>query len=129
MYQSAGRLSTMNKPERTLVCIVCPLGCQVHAFRAGEELIMEGHQCPKGAEYISLELTNPVRMLTTTISVAGEPPQRLAVRTTGPIPKEYLLPAMEMVKKINVKPPVKRGQVIVQNLFNTKIDVVASCDI
>lgn len=118
----------MQTEAKTLVCIVCPTGCSVNASYNGEELILEGNLCENGAVYVTQELTNPVRMLTTTVSLIGNKFQRLAVRTSGPIPKDFLFPAMEIIKNISVQSPVKRGQVIINNLLNTGFDVIASCD-
>lgn len=116
----------MSKTAKTSVCIVCPLGCRVNSIKKGEEFVLEGYQCSKGAEYVLQELTNPVRVLTTTVSLNRDRSQRLAVRTTGPIPKDYIFQAMKIIKNIEVKSPVQRGQVVISNLLNTGVDVIAS---
>lgn len=118
----------MPNETKTLICIVCPKGCSVQASYQGQELILEGNQCPKGIDYITQELTNPVRMLTTTVSLDGNQAQRLAVRTSGPIPKDYLFPALEVIKSITVRSPVRRDQVIIDNLLDSGVAVIASCD-
>jgi len=119
----------MLKETKKLICIVCPAGCRLKCFEADGELKIEGNLCPKGAEYALAELTNPMRVLTTTIALHGEPHRRLAVRTTAPIHKKYIFPALEVIKKLEFKTPVKRGQVLLSNICNTGVDVVASCDL
>jgi CxxC motif-containing protein len=55
--------------------------------------------------------------------------KRLPVRTREAIPKKKLFMAMNQLSKIRVKPPVKIGDVIISNLLNTGIDIIASDDL
>jgi len=120
----------MNEAAKSLICIICPLGCPISAFEKGEDFFIEGYQCLKGRDYAYNELTNPVRMLTTTIplegSTQGSTSRRLAVRTSDPIPKHLIFSVMDVIRNLKVKVPVKRGQVLVSNILNTGIDVIAS---
>jgi len=50
----------------------------------------------------------------------------LPVKTNQPIPKEQLMDAMVFISKLKVKPPVKVGQIIVKNLMDMQVDLVAT---
>ena len=55
---------------KELICIVCPRGCHL---KVDEEhgWAVSGNSCEKGAEYGKIELTNPTRVITSTVEVAG----------------------------------------------------------
>lgn len=114
---------------KDMVCIVCPLGCKLKvtkdaASQAG--YVVEGNKCFRGADYGVKEMTNPTRVLTTTVIMSDAPVKRLPVRTSGAIPKHLIKQAMELINKVEVKAPIKVGQVIIKNILNTGVNVVAS---
>ncbi len=110
---------------KELVCIGCPRGCHLKVDEENDYKVT-GNSCPIGAEYGKNELKNPTRILTTTVSITGAMHNRLPVKTARPIPKGLLFEAMECLKKVEVASPVRMGQVIVPDLLNTGVDVIAS---
>ena len=58
---------------KELICIVCPKGCRltVDEFNGYK---VTGNACQRGAAYGYKELTNPTRVLTTTVKIQGGPP-------------------------------------------------------
>jgi len=112
---------------KELICITCPKGCVVTAWKERGAVKIEGKICKKGIAYIKQEYIEPKRILTSTVVVERSPAKRLPVRTREAIPKKKLFMAMSQLAKIRVKPPVKIGDVIISNLLNTGIDVIA-CD-
>lgn len=114
---------------KDMICIVCPLGCKLKVTKndaspAGYDV--EGNTCFRGAEYGIKEMTNPTRTLTTTVTISGAALKRLPVRTSGAIPKHLLKQAMEVINKVEVKAPIQTGQVIIKNILNTGVDIIAS---
>lgn len=114
---------------RDMVCIVCPLGCKLKVIKddtAETGYFVEGNKCFRGADYGVKELTNPTRVLTSTVIISDAPLKRLPVRTSGAIPKHLTKQVIELINKVEVKAPIEVGQVIIKNILDTGIDVVAS---
>ena len=53
-----------------LICIVCPKGCHLKVDEE-KDFAVTGNGCPRGAEYGKKELTNPTRVITSTVCVEG----------------------------------------------------------
>ena len=109
-----------------LVCIVCPRGCRLTAQKTADDISVKGNSCPRGAAFAKEELTCPMRTLTTTVRTAKGDLARLPVRTDGEIPKTRLAEAMKELNQIVVRPPVRCGSVIYQNLLGVGVDVIAT---
>lgn len=72
---------------RELTCIGCPLGCQLTVTMGNDEIKVEGNTCPRGEAYAKKEVTNPTRIVTSTVRVEGGTIERAAVKTASDIPK------------------------------------------
>ena len=58
--------------HRDLICIGCPLGCPLTVtIENGEVTEVKGNTCPKGDAYARKEVTNPTRIVTSTVVVEG----------------------------------------------------------
>ena len=117
--------------EEMIICVGCPLGCEVKLTLndKNEVTAVEDNKCKEGKRYAVEEFTNPVRTLTATVLTQGSSQPLLPVRTGKPILKTLLPQSMSIIAKTRVKPPIKMGDVIVPNLLDTGIDVVASSDL
>ena len=61
-----------------LTCINCPLGCPVQVTMDGGEIVeITGYTCPRGEQYARKEVTNPRRIVTTTVPVEGSKLERM----------------------------------------------------
>lgn len=109
-----------------LVCINCPRGCNLDVHEINGEIKVSGNSCPRGEQYAINEMTNPLRTLTSTVKVISEKYDRLPVITSSPIPKGKLIDAVKELKNIEIKVPVKMGDVVVSNILGLNIDVIAS---
>ena len=112
-----------------LICITCPKGCVTKVWKEKGDIKIEGKICKKGIDYIKQEYIEPKRILTSTVVVERSAAKRLPVRTREAIPKKKLFVAMDQLSEIRIKPPVKVGDVIISNLLDTGIDVIASDDL
>ena len=108
---------------KEITCIVCPKGCTLTVDGANGKVT--GNSCDRGKDYGLAEVTNPTRVLTTTVAIDNDIESRLPVKTSAPIPKGTLSEAMAVIDKIRITAPVQLGQVIYPNLLNTGIDLVA----
>lgn len=113
--------------KKEIICTVCPRGCHILVEGEGEVISsVEGHSCQRGAEYASAEFAHPVRILTTTVKLAGERHDLLPVRSSAPVPKEKLFDCMAVIRGVEAVRPVKRYDVIVPDICGTGIDIVAT---
>ena len=70
-----------------------------------------------------------MRVLTTTAAVSGGNEALLPVRTAEAIPLELHPQAMDLIRGLVVNAPIRMGDVVLENLLNTGIDLIASMDI
>ena len=113
--------------KKEIICTVCPRGCHVMVEGEGEQILnVEGYSCKRGLEYASAEFAHPVRILTTTVKMAGSGNDLLPVRSNKPVPREKLMACMEVIRGIEVQLPVNRYDVIVADICGTGADIVAT---
>ena len=109
--------------EKELICICCPKGC--HLKINIDENKVTGNGCRRGEEYGINEVTNPVRIITTTAKVKNGVISVVPVKTKKPIPKRLNFKCMAEINKIVVTAPVKLGDIIIKNVLGTGVDIVA----
>lgn len=114
----------MDKKEMT--CIVCPMGCCLEIETDGSHYKITGNRCKRGEEYAVRELISPMRVLTSTVRLKNSYIRKLPVRTNGAIPKSLMFDCIDVLKTIELDPPVKIGDVIVKNILNTGVNVISS---
>ena len=115
--------------KRELICIGCPMGCPLTVeLEGGEILSITGHTCRRGEVYARKEVTNPTRIVTSTGDVEGGKVARVSVKTKEDIPKEKIFQCVKALKGVTVKAPVHIGDVIVANVADTGVDIVATRD-
>ena len=115
--------------KRDMVCIVCPMGCRISLEEdpsSPKGYKVTGTTCKRGEDYAIKEVTAPTRMLTSTVRIEGARLPRLPVRTSGAIPKEKLFECMTMIDQLVERSPVTMGQVLIENLFGTGMNIIAS---
>ena len=113
--------------EQIITCINCPVGCRmtVTMSETGEFLSVTGNTCLRGAKYAQQECTMPERMITAVIPVNGsETP--LSVKTSSPVPKKMISSVMTELSRVSVSLPVSIGQVILPDVLNTGVDIIAT---
>lgn len=112
---------------RELICIGCPIGCNLKVELQGKEVIkVSGNSCKIGLEYGKNECTNPQRMVTSTAIVIGGEERVVSVKTKGDIPKGKIFEIIGELKKIELKAPVYIGDIVIRNVAGTGIDIVAT---
>lgn len=111
-----------------IVCICCPRGCILDVERQGDKVVVEGNSCPRGAAYGADEFSDPKRMVTSLVKLAGTH-RPLPVKTRQPVPKGVVLKITEFLGGITVMPPKRIGDVIVPDVCGTGVDVIATANI
>ena len=114
--------------QREIICIGCPLGCQVNLKIAqnGKVESLAGNQCKKGHDYALVEFQNPERVLTATVLTEISHRRLLSVRTDKPVSKDKLKEIMRAISRIRVNPPVKVGQEIAHNILGTGANLIST---
>ena len=109
-------------------CISCPLGCplKVETDQAGNVIQVTGNTCKRGEIYGKKEVTAPERMVASTVKVVGGSAPLVSVRTRTDIPKGKIFDCMEAIRAAKIQAPVHIGDVVVENVCGTGVDVVAT---
>ena len=117
-------------------CTTCPSECllTVEVERNADGTVAEvrsvtGNRCPRGDKFAHQELTCPMRVLTTTVAVSGGGEALRPVRTAVAIPLALHAQAMNLIRDLVDNAPIRMGDVVLPNLLNTGIDLIASMDI
>lgn len=134
--QSAGNDQESSRGTMTFYCTTCPYEClltvEVEQSADGDmqrAVRIAGNRCPRGAAFAEQEITRPQRILTSTVVVRGGDEALLPVRTTAPFDRNLHMQAMEQIRNVAVAAPVRMGDIVIPNLLNTGVDLVASLDI
>lgn len=113
--------------KKELVCICCPLGCSLTAVIEDDgEVRISGNTCGRGGEYGKKEMTQPTRIVTTTVRIRGGNLPALSVKTKDGIPKDKISECILRLQEVEIEAPVHIGDVIVEDIAGTGIDVVAT---
>ena len=113
--------------ERRLTCIGCPMGCQLLVKLEGNKVIeVTGNTCNRGKEYGKKECTNPTRIVTSSVYVEGGEIDVVPVKTESDIPKEKIFDCIKALKGIVVKAPVNIGDVILENVVDSGVNIIAT---
>lgn len=116
--------------KREFVCIGCPLGCNVSAETEGGEIKnITGNTCPRGADYVTKEFTDPRRIVTSLVRVTGGELPVASVKTASDIPKGKIRECIGVLKNVELRAPVRMGEVVAENVCGTGIDVIATREV
>lgn len=111
-----------------LICIGCPVGCLISVKRKENgELEITGNTCKKGEEYARNEMTAPKRTITSILRLSDG--RVVSVKTKEEVPKEKISDCMREIRKAVVKAPVHVGDVLMKNVAETGISIVATMNI
>ena len=72
------------------------------------------------------EVTNPTRIVTTTVRVSGGTETVVSVKTKEDIPKDQIFACIRAMKGITVPAPVHIGDVVLHDVAHTGVDVIAT---
>ena len=113
--------------KKLVTCIVCPIGCKILVKTDGKSFeLLDGNKCKRGIEYARNEALDPRRVLTTLILVKNGEWPLASVKSSKPVPKEKIFSVLKEIKKKTVNATVKSGQVVIKNVADTGIDILAT---
>ena len=115
---------------KNLTCICCPLGCSLTVEMDGDKVVsVTGNTCKRGETYGYKEVTNPTRVVTTSVKVIGGSEKMVSVKTKEDIPKDKVFECVKSLKGITVTAPIHIGDVILADVAGTGVDFVATKNI
>lgn len=114
---------------RDLTCIGCPLGCQIEVKFDDKEIIsVTGNTCPRGDQYARKEVTNPTRIVTSTVRVYGSTTGAVTVscKTKSDVPKNRIFDCIRDIRGLSVQAPIHIGDVLKSDIAGTGVELVAT---
>ncbi len=111
---------------KNLICICCPRGCHLEVDEVN--LTVKGNSCPRGKDYGIAEVTNPTRVVTSTVKITNAIHPRVPVKTDKPIAKGKIFDVMKELNKVVVSSPVKTGDVVIHNVCGTDVNIIITKD-
>lgn len=111
--------------EKDFICIVCPKGCRINI----KDDIISGNSCPRGKNYVIQELTDPKRMITSSFKVKNSNFLVCPCKTTSAISKNLMFDIMNEINKLEISSPIRCGQIVIKNVLNTGVDIIATKEI
>lgn len=115
--------------KNSVTCTICPIGCSMEVIEdisSAEGYLVKGNSCKRGIPYAIAEITNPTRILTSTVRLKNAGLKRLPVRTDRPVPKSMIFDCMKEINLIEIEAPIELGTVIIENILSTGANVISS---
>lgn len=113
--------------KRELTCIGCPMGCLVTVtMEHGEVKEVTGNTCKRGDIYARKEVTNPTRIVTSTVCIQHGDKPRISCKTKTDIPKDLIGEVMADIDAARVEAPKHIGDVLIENVAGTGVPVIAT---
>lgn len=112
---------------RELTCIGCPMGCPLTVtMEAGEVISVTGNTCKRGDVYARKEVTNPTRIVTSTVRVSGGDADMVSVKTKEDIPKGKIFECVKALKVWKFRHRYISEMSLVKDVAGTGVDIVAT---
>jgi CxxC motif-containing protein len=74
------------------------------------------------------EVTDPRRMVASTVRIQHGLHPLLPVYTSAPVPKPKIKEVLEAIRQVDLDAPIKMKSVIVENIAGTGVNLLASRD-
>jgi len=111
---------------QNIICTICPVGCSINITEKSSTYEVNGNKCDRGEKFALEEIKSPSRLITSTIKVNSSTYKRLPVRTDKPIPKDNIFEVIDILKKVSIEPPIKCGDVIIQDILRTGTNIIST---
>ena len=112
---------------RELICIGCPMGCNLKVeIKDGEAVSVSGNTCKIGETYAKKEVSNPTRVVTSTLKVDGGTVDMVPVKTESDVPKVKIFDVVRSLKGCTIKAPINVGEVLVENVAGTGVNIIST---
>ncbi|NLM06916.1 MAG: DUF1667 domain-containing protein [Tissierellia bacterium] len=107
------------------ICKVCPVGCEV-SITGKDPNTITGNRCGRGGEYIYKQVMGKSEVLTGRMPIEGGIMSKIPVQTSEPLPSDLRDKILSEINSSKAVAPVKKGEVLIENVLGTGVDVIAS---
>ena len=111
-----------------MICILCPMGCALQVNERSGEISVSGNGCLRGASYGRQELTNPMRVVTTSVGTSGAALPLCPAKTAAAVPKGKIAEVLRAARSAHAEAPMDIGDVLIANVADTGVDLVATAN-
>lgn len=112
--------------KKEFICIVCPNGCHISV---DENNKISGYTCLRGLKYVEQELKDSRRFLTSTFKVNNGTSRVCPCKSSINVPKDKMLDIIKEIDKVQLDAPIKMHQIIIKNVLNLGVDIIATKEI
>lgn len=123
-------MNSVEYKKKKIVCTTCPLGCKINVIYVDADDIeiveTSGNRCKRGLEFVKQEISDPLRVVVTSVKVENGEIPMASVRSDKPVPLRLMSEIMDIIRKTEVEAPIKRGDIIIKNILNTGCDIIAT---
>lgn len=103
------------------------MGCSLTVeLQNGLPVTVTGNTCKKGDEYARKEVTDPRRIVTSTMRLLGGTAPVVSCKTAFDIPKGSIFAVVEAIAHCTTAAPVTIGDVLLANVCGLGVDIVAT---
>lgn len=108
-------------------CRICPIHCNLTVEENEENsYIVFGNRCPQGEKYALKEIQEPSRILFSRVLLENGPMSRLHVKTDKVVPETLKDKFIAIIENTKVEAPVLRGDILIENILNSGINLVSA---
>ncbi len=112
--------------NKFITCIECPNGCRLQVvLDEGKIESVTGNLCPRGITYAQSELTDPRRVVTSTVRTVNG--GLVPVKTATPVRKSEIFAVMKKINAVVAPLPIKVGDVLLEKV-DEDIPLIATAD-
>ncbi|MGM0396060.1 MAG: DUF1667 domain-containing protein [Bacillota bacterium] len=111
--------------KNKITCQVCPMACEIFIARKDNENVADGNRCGRGLEFVRKHMDSEDKIVTGRCLLSGGQMSRLPVATSDKIPVSLIDEVLMIIQKTKVHAPVKKGQILVENILGTGINVIS----
>jgi CxxC motif-containing protein len=109
-----------------MVCSICPNSCLLTIISDNNDIKVENNRCPRGVEFARKELTDPERILTSTVRIQNGILPLVSVRSDAPVKKAELKNLIKQLDVITVSAPIVSGQVLLSSVGKNQVNIIAT---
>lgn len=109
-----------------LMCQGCTLGCSLKVEKNNNEIVVTGNLCKKGDMYGRQEFQKPARTILYKVKVKNGDFSTVPVKSSSKVSKEIYNEIMEVLKNVEIEAPFGIGEVVIENIAGTGIDILST---
>lgn len=110
-------------------CIICPKGCSLSLQYIDVKPKICGNRCLRGKDFFLQEMKQPLRKFSTTVKVSNGDLEVCPVSSKKQLPKELILDLIRYLNSMNLKAPIKYGDMILEIFEEYEVEIIATRDI